>query len=133
MKNKCPICRTSKSRGTVYSDYCVKCGLFMGDINKEKAIENIDAMIEKWNSPKKFNYYTKWNDGHIRFEYRGVKKLIDEITFGDDLNFEQFGSLIQIISYLSIEFDYNITSLALNLFAFASQVFENAKNPSISG
>lgn len=129
MERKCPICKSNETKGLTYSDYCRKCGLFLGEIKKEKVIENVNSMIEKWNSPKKFDYYTKWSNGHIRFEYRGVKKLIDNITFGDDLNFEQFGSLIQIISYLTIEFDYNITSLALTLFAFGSQFFENAKIP----
>ena len=131
MKRKCPICKADKIIDG-YSEYCKKCGLFLGEIDKEKIIKNIDSMILMWNmwkSPKKFDYYTKMSDGHIRFEYRGVKKIIDYITFGDDLNFDQFTSLVQIISYLTIEFDYNITSLAIILFAFATQFFDNAKIP----
>lgn len=129
MKNKCLICKTKKTKGPKYSDYCRKCGLYLGEINKEKVVETIKKMIERWNSPKKYDFYTKWSDGHIRFEYRGIKKIIDNVTFGEDLNFEEFCSLIQIISYLTIEFDYNITSLALTLFSFGSQFFENAKIP----
>ena len=129
MKEKCPICLSRNSKGIKYSDYCKKCGLFLGEIKKDKVIETIDAMVEKWNTPKKFDYYTKWEDGHVRFNYRGVKKLIDNITFGDDLTFEQFGALVQIISYLTIEFDFNITGLAVTMFAFASQFIEDAKRP----
>lgn len=129
MERKCPICKSNDIKGRQRSDYCRKCGLFLGEINKEEVIKNVNSMIEKWNSSKKYDYYTKWSDGHIRFEYRGVKKLIDNITFGDDLNFEQFASLVQIISYLTIEFEYNITSLAIMLFGFAAQFFENAKIP----
>ena len=77
MKNKCPICKRKKAKGVKYSDYCEKCGLFLGKINKEKVVETINSMVEKWNTNKKFNYYTKWSDGHIRFEYRGIKKIID--------------------------------------------------------
>ena len=129
MKEICPICNSKNSKGTKYSEYCKKCGLFQGEINKDKVIETINSMIEKWNTPKKYDYYTRWEDGHVRFNYRGVKKLIDNITFGDDLTFEQFGALVQIISYLTIEFDFNITGLAVTMFAFASQFIEDAKRP----
>ena len=72
MERKCPICKGDKTKGPKYSDYCRKCGLFLGEINKEKVIESVNAMIEKWNSTKRFDYYTKRNDGQVRFEYRGV-------------------------------------------------------------
>ena len=129
MKDKCPICSSKNYKGVKYSEYCKKCGLFLGEVKTDKAVEIINSMVERWNCQKKFDYYTKYPDGHIGFNYRGVKKLIDNITFGDDLTFEQFGALVQVISYLTMEFEYNITGLAVTLFAFACQFIETAKQP----
>lgn len=126
---KCVICKSRKAKGLEYSDYCVKCGLYLGKIDKEKVIENIDAMLKNCDCPKRFGYYIKWTDYLIKFDYWGVKKIIENIYHFGDVSFEQFASLVQLISYLTIEFDYNITSLALDLFVFGSQFFENARTP----
>lgn len=129
MKTKCPICKSKKKKGPNYSQYCEKCGLFIGKIDAENITSIIDLMIQRWGyGNKKFNYYKIWQDGHIMFKFRGVRKLIKNITFGSDITFEEFGALVQIISFLTIEFEFNITALAIDLFAFSSQFIVEAKN-----
>ena len=116
---KCEICnKRNKNRGWD-SRYCSHCGLYLKDVDRAAVTKIIDEMLRRWNSPKKFVYYeTSDYNGEIiyRIKYKGVKKIIDYIFWGDQVTLKEAESLIQLISYLSLEFEYNITKLAITLF-----------------
>lgn len=122
-KMKCWNCHKSKKDSKWNPKCCPKCGLWLETIDLDHAVYVIDGMIERWNSPKQYHYYNRCADNHIRLNYKGIKKIISDIVYSDKLTFGEIEALIQIITYESHEFDYNITSLALNLFCFIVDTF----------
>ena len=114
---KCWNCHKRKKDSYWNPKYCSVCGLWLEKPDLEKAVKEIDGMIQRWDSRKQFNYYQRFED-HICFNFRGIKKIIDHIAFGDQATFNEVEALIQVITYESKEFDNNITSLALHLFCF---------------
>ena len=118
---KCEICgKRNKNKGWD-SRHCSTCGLYIEEVDKAKVISVIDGMINRWNYVKKINYYeTSEFEGETiyKIKYKGVKKIINELSFGDETTLYEVECLIQLISYLSLEFEYNITSLAITLFWF---------------
>ena len=117
---KCQICNKRNVIEGWSSHFCQKCGLYLDEPDLNKIVEELDSMIVRWNTRKEFKYYKRYEDGHIAFNFKSVKRIIEHITFGDDVNFTEFEDLVKVVSYLTIEFQYNITSLALHLFAFAT-------------
>ena len=117
---KCSLCNCYNKNVEAYSNYCKKCGLYLGKINKDKVVDTINAMIKRWDSPKSFNWYTKFEDGHVLFRFNVIKKIISNVTIPEDVTLEEFGALIQVLTYLTMDFEYNITTQMIILFALAS-------------
>lgn len=117
-KMKCWNCHKRKRDSYWNLGYCPVCGLYQKEIKLEKVTEHIDEMIDRWNTRKQFNYYEICIDDHIRIIHRGVKKLINYISWGEKITLLETEELIKLISYISREFETNITEMAVNLFGF---------------
>lgn len=113
---KCWNCHKRK-RDSYWTDYCPVCGLYQKEINREEIVKIVDEMIVRWDTNKQFKYYERTSD-HIRFLPRGVRKLINYLFWGDNVTLLEVEELIKLITYISREFEVNITEQAIKLFAF---------------
>ena len=117
----CFLCHKKNKNKGYYAHHCSTCGLYLEEVNKEKVIEVVDAMLCRLS--RKIKYCTRCEDGHIAFHYRGIKKIVDCIFYNEDVTFKELEALIQIISYLCKEFDYNVTSLCVCIYSFISNYY----------
>lgn len=113
---KCWNCYKRK-RDSYWTDYCPVCGLYQKEIKREEIVKIIDEMIARWDTNKQFRYYERTSD-HIRFLPRGVRKLINYLSWGEEVTLLEAEELIKLITYISREFEVNIIEQAINLFGF---------------
>lgn len=125
---KCWNCQKSnKNKGYNY-EYCSKCGLYIDDLHlKDLAliVETLEKMIERWGLAKSISFYKRRDDDGYIFKYKGIKAIINHVFRDDDITIAELNALIKSISYLSREFEMNITELAINLFWFAKDFFNS--------
>lgn len=115
-KNKC-LCGKK-----THDSHCPRCGLYIGEVNLKYYLTNIDEFIEKLDTKKKFNIYTKYDEDRIVIHYQGMKKLMDYIGafFYFEINVKEFNTLLHLISFLSFEYDECVTSMLITLFGLVS-------------
>lgn len=113
---KCWNCHKRRKVSYWKPGYCPVCGLYQEEIKLEDVVKHIDEMIERLNTRKQFIYYDYVID-QIRIIPKGVRKLINHLSWGDEVTLLEIEELIKLITYISKEFEVNITEMALNLFA----------------
>lgn len=114
---KCWNCHKRRKESYWSPDYCPVCGLYQKEIEREGIVKIVDEMIASWDTIKQFKYYERTSD-HIRFLPKGVRKLINYISWGEKVTLLEAEELIKLITYISREFEVNITEQAINLFGF---------------
>lgn len=125
---KCWNCQKSnKNKGYNY-EYCSKCGLYIDDLHlKDLAliVETLEKMIERWGLTKSISFYKRRDDDGYIFKYKGIKAIINHVFRDDDITIAELNALIKSMSYLSREFEMNITELTINFFWFAKDFFNS--------
>ncbi len=124
---KCWNCHKRRRVSCWNPDYCSVCGLYQKEIEREEIAKIVDEMIARWDTNKQFKYYERTSD-HIRFLPKGVRKLINYISWGEEVTLLEAEELIKLITYISREFEVNITEQAINLFGFICCHLETYKN-----
>ena len=125
---KCWNCRrTNKNKGYNF-EYCSKCGLYVGTLDLKditEIVESLESMVKRWGLSKTISFYKECDDGGYTFKYKGIKAIINHVFVVDDITIAELNALIKVISYLSKEFETNITELAIGLFWFAKDFFNS--------
>lgn len=125
---KCWNCKkNNKNKGYNY-EYCSKCGLYIEVLHQpdlENIIELLKKMVERWGLKKNISFFKRREDNGVVFKYKGIKAIINHVFRDDDITIGELNALIKAISYLSKEFEMNITELAINLFWFAKDFFNS--------
>ena len=125
---KCWNCKkNNKNKGYNY-EYCSECGLYIESLHQpdlENIIELLEKMVERWGLKKSISFFKRREDNGVVFKYKGIKAILNHVFHDDDITIGELNALIKAISYLSKEFEMNITELAINLFWFAKDFFNS--------